>query len=146
MNPGSNAVGVGGAKLNLATRVRYALDAAKGMTFLHNRQHASTPLLSHLPLPIPLLQEAYRRPGVVHSIIHRDLKSSNLLIANDQSKTVKICDFSFSRLSQGRYEITGVGLGTPGWVPPVRKTTLGKNSPYISIGWFVCRRRRWASW
>ena len=32
------------------------------------------------------------------SIIHRDLKSSNLLIANDRLKTVKICDFSMSRL------------------------------------------------
>ncbi len=84
----------GGAKLNLATRVRYALDASKGMVFLHKRH-----------------------------IIHRDLKSSNLLIANDQSKTVKICDFSFSRL-QGHYEITGVGLGTPGWVPP--EETMGE--------------------
>ena len=84
----------GGAKLNLATRVRYALDASKGMVFLHKRH-----------------------------IIHRDLKSSNLLIANDQSKTVKICDFSFSRM-QGHYEITGVGLGTPGWVPP--EETMGE--------------------
>jgi len=74
--------------------------------------------------------------GVVHSIIHRDLKSSNLLVANDQSKTVKICDFSFSRLSQGRYEITGVGLGTPGWVPPVRKANLIRFvlHPFTSIG------------
>lgn len=85
----------GGAKLNLATRVRYALDAAKGMVFLHKRH-----------------------------IIHRDLKSSNLLIANDQSKTVKICDFSFSRMEHGHYEITGVGLGTPGWVPP--EETMGE--------------------
>ena len=77
--------------------------------------------------------------GVVHSIIHRDLKSSNLLVANDQSKTVKICDFSFSRLSQGRYEITGVGLGTPGWVPPVRKATSGLcfiPSLQLADGWF----------
>ena len=48
------------AKLNLATRLRYALDAAKGMVFLHQ-----------------------------HRIIHRDLKSSNLLIANDRLKTVR---------------------------------------------------------
>ena len=78
--------------------------------------------------------------GAVHSIIHRDLKSSNLLIANDQSKTVKICDFSFSRLSQGRYEITGVGLGTPGWVPPVREATSGLcfiPSLQLADGWFA---------
>lgn len=52
---------IGKAKLNLTTRVRYALDSAKGMVFLH-----------------------------AHSIIHHDLKSSNLLIANDRAKTVKI--------------------------------------------------------
>jgi serine/threonine protein kinase len=56
---GSLAKKDGKAKLNLKTRVRYALDAAKGMVFLHARL-----------------------------IIHRDLKSSNLLIANDNSKTV----------------------------------------------------------
>ena len=63
-----------------------------------------------------------------------------MLIANDQSKTVKICDFSFSRLSQGRYEITGVGLGTPGWVPPVREATSGLcfiPSLQLADGWFA---------
>lgn len=58
-----------------------------------------------------------------HRIIHRDLKSSNLLIANDRLKTVKICDFSMSRI-QGYYQRTGAGLGTPGWVAP--EETLGE--------------------
>ena len=88
------------AKLNLATRVRYALDAAKGMVFLHE-----------------------------HQIIHHDLKSSNLLIANDKAKTVKICDFSLSNLSINTFlppsasgsqvdTIAAEGVGTPGWIAP----------------------------
>eukprot|EP01052_Picozoa_sp_SAG31_P023755 SAG31_NODE_1980_length_6748_cov_2.881336_2_plen_1218_part_00 len=84
----------GTAKLNMATRLRYAHDAAKGMVFLHQ-----------------------------HRIIHRDLKSSNLLVANDRLKTVKICDFCMSRI-QGYYQRTGAGLGTPGWVAP--EETLGE--------------------
>jgi serine/threonine protein kinase len=63
------------AKLHLATRVRYALDAAKAMVFLHN-----------------------------HQIIHHDLKSSNLLISNDKARTVKICDFSLSHATQGSFD------------------------------------------
>ena len=61
------------ARLNLPTRVRYAHDAVKGILFLHSRR-----------------------------IIHCDLKSQNLLVANDQQKTVKICDFSMSRLMTTR--------------------------------------------
>ena len=58
-------------------------------------------------------------------IIHRDLKSSNLLIAYDQGKTVKVCDFSMSRLSSGGSggggggkRLIGGGLGTPGYISP----------------------------
>merc|ERR1719272_2136587 len=82
----SSAIGV--AKLNMLTRVRYALDSAKGMVFLHSRR-----------------------------MIHRDLKSSNLLIATDRHKTVKICDFGLSRF-KGQYSKKGKGRGTPGWMAP----------------------------
>jgi len=61
--PDSKTVGVGGAKLNLVTRVRYALDAAKGMTFLHNRQCVSTPTLQ-FPLPPFAAHESYRRAAL----------------------------------------------------------------------------------
>ena len=67
------AVGAEGlARLNLPTRIRYAHDAAKGLIFLHSRK-----------------------------VIHCDLKTSNLLVANDASKTVKLCDFSMSRIGGG---------------------------------------------
>ena len=89
----------GHAKLNLATRVRYALDASKGMVFLHQ-----------------------------HRIVHHDLKSSNLLIASDRGKTVKICDFSLSNVeytSQSATkepDIVGETVGTPGWMSPEELT------------------------
>ena len=77
----------GTAKLNLATRIRWALDAAKGMVFLHDRK-----------------------------LIHRDLKTSNLLISLDKYKTVKLCDFSLARMKDSPKR--GTGAGTPGWIPP----------------------------
>lgn len=52
-------------------RLSMAFDAAKGMLYLHNNR------------PVP--------------VIHRDLKSPNLLIANDW--TVKVADFNLSRLA-----------------------------------------------
>ena len=56
------------ARLSLAVRLRYAHDAAKGVSFLHTR-----------------------------GVIHRDLKTSNMLISNNAHRTVKICDFAVSR-------------------------------------------------
>ena len=75
------------ARLNLSTRIRYAHDAAKGIMFLHSRR-----------------------------IIHRDLKSPNLLVANDHTdvklKTVKICDFSMSRLLTTHPSMAAAGRHT----------------------------------
>ena len=84
----------GTAKLNFPTRVRYALDAAKGMVFLHQ-----------------------------HDIIHHDLKSSNLLVASDKLRTVKICDFSLSDLfsqsvASGDDHFHDEESGTLGWIAP----------------------------
>ncbi|EGD80352.1 TKL/DICTY4/DRK protein kinase [Salpingoeca rosetta] len=63
-------------RLDWRLRYRFALDAAQGMLFLHSK----TP---------PLL--------------HRDLKSANLLVAEDW--TVKVADFGTARLSE---HLTGV--------------------------------------
>jgi len=55
------------AHLPLVLRMQMARDAAKGMTWLHS----SNPVF-----------------------IHRDLKTSNLLVAEDY--TIKLCDFGLS--------------------------------------------------
>ena len=96
------------ARLSLPVRLRYAHDAAKGVSFLHTR-----------------------------GVIHRDLKTSNMLISNNAHRTVKICDFAVSRkvypsLNLASSRSTGIPVlgssdsdgdesseaGTPGWISP----------------------------
>ena len=73
--------------LTFAQRVRIALDAARGMHYLHT----SNPV-----------------------ILHRDLKSDNLLVTTDF--TIKVADFGLTRfLSEGK-QMTQVG--TPMWMAP----------------------------
>ena len=85
------ASGVADAKARISLNVRvgtYLVGAAKGMAFLHSKD-----------------------------IIHRDLKSANLLLTQNQpSGRVVVCDFALSRLSG--HALTQAGLGTPGWIAP----------------------------
>lgn len=105
---GKEKTPAGGARLNLLTRIRYAHDAAKGLIFLHSRK-----------------------------VIHCDLKTSNLLVANDATKTVKICDFSMSRITSVKVNQKqsgggmvvpthpeATGSGTPGFISPVRSWAI----------------------
>jgi serine/threonine protein kinase len=116
------------AKLNFKTRVRYALDGTRAPHPPHSLTHcAAVHLLSTwirlLTLQLPVHAAAAKGMVFLHQrlIIHRDLKSSNLLIANDRTKTVKICDFSlsFDPLSVARHatdkSMSGNAVGTPGW-------------------------------
>jgi len=76
----------------LVTRMRMARDAAKGMTWLHS----SNPVF-----------------------IHRDLKTSNLLVGDDWG--IKLCDFGLSQIKKrGENLMDGVegAKGTPLWMAP----------------------------
>ncbi|XP_051127168.1 uncharacterized protein LOC127248715 [Andrographis paniculata] len=77
------------AKLDWRRRIHMALDVARGMNYLH---HCNPP------------------------IVHRDLKSSNLLV--DKNWTVKVGDFGLSRLKRETYLTTKTGKGTPQWMAP----------------------------
>ncbi|KAJ7958349.1 Mitogen-activated protein kinase kinase kinase [Quillaja saponaria] len=70
-------------------RMRMALDVAKGMNYLHT---------SH---PI---------------IVHRDLKSPNLLV--DKNWVVKVCDFGLSRMKHHTFLSSKSTAGTPEWMAP----------------------------
>ncbi|WVZ55541.1 hypothetical protein U9M48_006188 [Paspalum notatum var. saurae] len=70
-------------------RIKMALDVAKGMNCLH----ASVP-----------------------TIVHRDLKSPNLLVDNNWN--VKVCDFGLSRLKHSTFLSSKSTAGTPEWMAP----------------------------
>ncbi|KAK9161751.1 hypothetical protein Syun_008092 [Stephania yunnanensis] len=94
-------------KLDWRRRVHMALDIARGMNYLH---HCNPP------------------------IIHRDLKSSNLLV--DKNWTVKVGDFGLSRLKRETYLTTKTGKGTPQWMAPevLRNEPADEKSDIYSFG------------
>ncbi|MBA0823487.1 hypothetical protein Goarm_020217 [Gossypium armourianum] len=81
-----------GIKLNWAARRKIAIGAARGLAFLH---HNCTP-----------------------HIIHRDMKSSNVLL--DENLEARISDFGMARLMSAMDTHLSVSTlaGTPGYVPP----------------------------
>uniref|UniRef100_A0A1D1YKK8 non-specific serine/threonine protein kinase n=1 Tax=Anthurium amnicola TaxID=1678845 RepID=A0A1D1YKK8_9ARAE len=94
-------------RLDWRRRVHMALDIARGMNYLH---HCNPP------------------------IIHRDLKSSNLLV--DKNWTVKVGDFGLSRLKHETYLTTNTGKGTPQWMAPevLRNEPSDEKSDVYSYG------------
>ncbi|KAK8623929.1 hypothetical protein V6N13_065289 [Hibiscus sabdariffa] len=67
-------------------------------------------------------------------IIHRDLKSSNLLV--DKNWTVKVGDFGLSRLKHATYLSSRTGKGTPQWMAPevLRNEPSNEKSDVYSFG------------
>ncbi|KAG8648163.1 hypothetical protein MANES_09G157600v8 [Manihot esculenta] len=70
-------------------RIKMALDVARGMNCLH----------TSMP-----------------TIVHRDLKSPNLLV--DKNWNVKVCDFGLSRLKHNTFLSSKSTAGTPEWMAP----------------------------
>ncbi|CAA3001913.1 probable serine threonine- kinase DDB_G0282963 isoform X2 [Olea europaea subsp. europaea] len=77
------------SKFDWRRHIHMALDIARGMNYLHR---CNPP------------------------IVHRDLKSSNLLV--DRNWNVKVGDFGLSRLKHETYLTTKTGKGTPQWMAP----------------------------
>ncbi|XP_072983153.1 probable serine/threonine-protein kinase SIS8 isoform X2 [Typha latifolia] len=76
-------------QLDEKRRLKMALDVAKGMNYLHT---------SH------------------PTIVHRDLKTPNLLV--DKNWVVKVCDFGLSRLQHHTFLSSKSTAGTPEWMAP----------------------------
>ncbi|XP_071729704.1 serine/threonine-protein kinase STY13-like [Rutidosis leptorrhynchoides] len=88
----------------LKLAIKQALDVAKGMEFIH---------------------------GV--GVIHRDLKSDNLLIASDRS--IKIADFGFARIEAQTENMTPE-MGTYRWMAPemIQRRTYTQKVDVYSFG------------
>lgn len=78
-----------GCQIDEKRRIKMAIDVAKGMNCLHTS---------------------------VPTIVHRDLKSPNLLV--DNNWTVKVCDFGLSRLKHSTFLSSKSTAGTPEWMAP----------------------------
>ncbi|KAK9918746.1 hypothetical protein WJX75_006516 [Coccomyxa subellipsoidea] len=88
-------------------RINIALDVARGMNYLHSC-----------------------RPPIVH----RDLKSPNLLV--DKDYTTKVCDFGLSRVRRSTWLSSKSQAGTPEWTAPevLRSQSYNEKSDVYSYG------------
>ncbi|KAK9814855.1 hypothetical protein WJX73_000289 [Symbiochloris irregularis] len=77
------------SQLDWSRRLNMALDAAKGMHYLHQ---------SNPP------------------VIHRDLKSPNLLV--DRHWRVRVCDFNLSRVMEQTAVLSSMAASNPRWLAP----------------------------
>ncbi|KAK9062851.1 hypothetical protein SSX86_020041 [Deinandra increscens subsp. villosa] len=101
-------------QLDIRRRLKMALDTARGMNYLHN----CTPV-----------------------IVHRDLKSPNLLV--DKNWIVKVCDFGLSRMKNSTFLSSRSTAGTAEWMAPevLRNEPSDEKSDVYSYGvvlWELC--------
>ncbi|CAH8387110.1 unnamed protein product [Eruca vesicaria subsp. sativa] len=100
----------GGSVLSWSTRLQIAVDAALGLEYLHI--------------------------GSQPSMVHRDVKSTNILL--DEQFSAKIADFGLSRSFQLEDEshVSTVVAGTPGYLDPeyYRTGRLAETSDVYSFG------------
>ncbi|XP_038972019.1 probable serine/threonine-protein kinase SIS8 isoform X2 [Phoenix dactylifera] len=101
-------------QLDERRRLRMALDVARGMNYLHN----CTPV-----------------------IVHRDLKSPNLLV--DKNWVVKVCDFGLSRMKHNTFLSSRSTAGTAEWMAPevLRNEPSNEKCDVFSFGvilWELC--------
>ncbi|GKA78440.1 kinase-like domain, phloem protein 2-like protein, partial [Tanacetum coccineum] len=101
------------ATLTWTQRLKICLDAAKGLSFLHDPK------------------------GTQQRILHRDIKSANILL--DESLNAKVADFGLSKISPANQKYTFLftsPVGTPGYCDPLYMDAyqLTKESDVYSFG------------
>ncbi|GFH25143.1 mitogen activated protein kinase kinase kinase 3, partial [Haematococcus lacustris] len=99
------------AVLDPSRRLTMAIDVTKGLTYLHRCKP---------------------------TIVHRDLKSPNLLV--DRDWTVKVCDFGLSQFLSSTFLTSRSTSGTPEWMAPeiLRNQQSDEKSDVFSLGVVLC--------
>ncbi|GJW69583.1 kinase-like domain, phloem protein 2-like protein [Tanacetum coccineum] len=101
------------ATITWKQRLNICLDAAKGLSFLHDPN------------------------GTQQRVLHRDIKSANILL--DENLNAKVSDFGLSKISPANQKYTFLytsPVGTPGYCDPLYMDTyqLTKESDVYSFG------------
>ncbi|PWA53389.1 protein kinase, ATP binding site, Serine/threonine-protein kinase Plk3 [Artemisia annua] len=101
------------AALTWTQRLKICIDAAKGLSFLHDPN------------------------GTQQRVLHRDIKSANILL--DENLNAKVADFGLSKLSPANQRYTFLftsPVGTPGYCDPLYMDDyqLTKESDVYSFG------------
>jgi tetratricopeptide (TPR) repeat protein len=68
-------------------------------------------------------------------LVHRDVKPSNIFILHGDVAQVKLVDFGIAHISrdQPRLTMTGVVLGTPGYIAPEQLESRGEGDPRVDV-------------
>ncbi|GKA48593.1 kinase-like domain, phloem protein 2-like protein, partial [Tanacetum coccineum] len=101
---------LGSRDLTWTQRLKICLQAAEGLRFLHDPN------------------------GAHHNVIHRDIKSGNILL--DDKWNAKVADVGLSKISPENANLVTVVRGTPGYTDPQyhRTYTLTDKSDVYSFG------------
>ncbi|PWA93618.1 protein kinase-like domain, Phloem protein 2-like protein [Artemisia annua] len=104
---------LGSTDLTWTQRLRICIDAAKGLSFLHDPN------------------------GTQQRVLHCDIKSANILL--DKNMTAKVSDFGLSKMGPANQQYSILitsAVGTPGYCDPLymQMYTLTKESDVYSFG------------
>src|SRR5207244_10086435 len=91
-------------------------------------QPLHTPILDVVTLPVPVVQAILAQVGGAlgdahrHGVIHRDIKSANIML--DEDGRAVVTDFGIAKVVQAEgLTMTGVTVGTPTYMSPEQCAT-----------------------
>lgn len=134
-----NDLGINGNVLNLPKRLDIAIDVAHAITYLHT--YTGINWGTQVSCRFQFKWHLFRECVVFHAdhpIIHRDIKSSNILLT--EHLRAKVADFGFARLAadseSGATHVSTQVKGTAGYLDPeyLRTYQLTEKSDVYSFG------------
>ena len=135
-----------GINFTAVERLNVAIDVARGLTYMHGQQS-----IDDLPIATTAVQRSENLPVAAvtlringmaaNPIWHRDIKSANIGITNENPRRAKLldCGIAKSRVNVAKTMMTVTGgnqLGTPGYIAPevTQSGKYGTRSEVYSFG------------